>query len=276
MLISFRSRQETVTRGYDFTNTGFAPLSLQKSDPENEKFHWSLSIIHDIAAIYASIFLAAVAYGILMVLIALKLEANVKNEVLMSFSAATQIGAGVIFSRFLPSLGRKTGLVNSIYVGSFVSAICAVFLYKYVNYPLWILTIFIFGTALFTCGVTRATIMIDLAPQHVRAMVISVGTMLVAIGNAVGSIVLGLMGSLESFTSFFVAAAFYLLSAVPLARLKKIDSNMREEKKIGIWRYLKNSPITPWRLTQATRGVLSQQISFLSFLNFFIEMSITN
>ena len=242
MLISFRSHQEAVSRNHDFTGTGFIPLSIRKRVVADEKFHWSLNLIRDIGAIYSSIFLAAVAYGILMVLIALKLEFHVKNEILMSFSAATQIGAGVIFSRFLPSIGRKAGMVNSIYAGSIASVIAALLLYQYHGYFLWIITIFVLGTALFTCGVTRATIMIDLAPTHVLAMVISLGAMLVAGGNAIGSIVLGLMNTRESFTSFLVAAVFYLLSMLPLTRLKGIDSKVREEKKVSIWRYIKNSP----------------------------------
>jgi divalent metal cation (Fe/Co/Zn/Cd) transporter len=105
MLISFRSHQETVSRNHDFAGTGFAPLSTNKQISTDEKFHWGLNLIRDIAAIYSSIFLAAVAYGIMMVLIALKLEFHVKNEILISFSAATQIGAGVIFSRFIQRAG---------------------------------------------------------------------------------------------------------------------------------------------------------------------------
>lgn len=240
MLIFFRSRQEMITRSYDFAGTGFSPLPTKTQ--VDEKFRWSLSLIHDIGAIYSSIFLSSVGYGILMVLIALKLEFHVENEILMSISAATQIGAGVIFSRFLPSIGRKVGLIRSIYVGSIVSAICALLLYKYYGYFLWILTIFVLGISLFTCGVTRATVMIDLAPQHVRALIISLGNMLVAIGNAIGSVLLTLVNTDQSFTSFVAAAIFYLLSMIPFARIKAIDSNVCEEKKISIWRYIKNSP----------------------------------
>lgn len=242
MLIFFRSRHEAVSRSYDFTSTGFMPLPTRKQTPTDTKFHWSLNLIRDIGAVYSSIFIAAVGYGIMMVLIAFKLEANVKHEVLMSASATTQIGAGIFFAKFLPILGRKIGLVNTVYAAMITIGLCSLLIYQYYGYALWILTIFILGIALFTCGVTRATIMIDLAPKHVRSMVISLGTMLVAVGNAIGAIVLSLIGSEETFTSFAVAAGFCFLSMVPLARLKNIDSNMREEKKISIWRYIKNSP----------------------------------
>lgn len=242
MSVFFHSHHEMITRSYDFSGAGFSPLPTLKQGKEDEKFHWSLGLIRDIGALYSSIFLASIAYGILMVLIALKLETNVKNEVLMSFSAATQIGAGVIFSRFLPAFGRKAGMINGIYIGTIISAICSLFLYRYNGYFLWIITIFALGISLFTCGVTRSTIMIDLAPPHMRAMIISLGNMLVAIGNAVGSVFLALMNTNQSLTSFVVVVLFYLVSMIPLSRLKKIDANVREEKKISIWRYIKNSP----------------------------------
>lgn len=229
-----------ITRSYDFSGTGFAPLPTnQKSDT---KFHWTASLIRDLGAIYSAIFLSSVAYGILMVLIALKMETHVKNEILMSFSAATQIGAGVIFSRFLPSIGRKAGMVRSVCVATIVSSICAILLYQYHGYLLWIVTIFALGTSLFTAGVTRSTIMIDLAPQHVRAIIISIGNMTVAIGNAIGSVILAIMNTNQNLISFLAAALLYIISVIPLLRLKKIDSEVREEKKISIWRYIVNSP----------------------------------
>lgn len=241
MFVFFGSHRDIIARSYDFSGAGFAPLPQVKQDDDCE-FHWSMSLIRDIGSIYSSIFLGAVAYGILMVLIALKLEFHVKNEILISFSAATQIGAGVIFSRFLPSLGRKAGMINSIYAGTAVSTICALLLYEYLGYFLWILTIFALGISLFTCGVTRATIMIELAPKHVRALIISIGNMTVAIGNAIGSVLLAMMNTNQNLSSFIVAMVLFMLSILPLSRLKKIDSAVREEKKISIWRYISNSP----------------------------------
>jgi len=237
-------KNEVITRNYDVTGSGFSilPTTPKTTPSENEKFRWTVSLIKDLLAIFSSTFLSALGYGMLMVMIAIKMEANIKNEVLMSLAAATQIGAGVIFSRFLPSMGQKTGMVNSIYIGTLISAVCSLLLYQYFGYILWILTIFGLGTSLFISGITRNTIMIDLAPTHVRAMVISFGTMLVAVGNSCGPVILNLLKTGDSFTSFVVASVFYLLSMLPLARLKKIDANVREDKKISIWRYIKNSP----------------------------------
>jgi MFS family permease len=84
--------------------------------------------------------------------------------------------------------------------------------------------------------------MIDLAPSHVRALIISIGTMLVAIGNSLGPITLAITKTGEGFASFIIAAILYLASILPLSRLKKIDSAIREEKRISIWRYIKNTP----------------------------------
>ena len=243
MLVYFRQKQEFTTRNYDFAGSGFAALSpISKDKNSNQPFVWNLSLIKDLAAIYSSIFISALGYGILMVMLALRLEANVKNEILMSICAAAQIGAGVIFARFLPLLGSKLGMIRSIYIGSIISAISSLLLYKYFGYLPFIFCIYLLGTSLFICGVTRNTIMIDLAPAHIRAVIISIGTMLVAIGNSLGPIILSFTKTYDNFSSFLLAAALYLASIIPLARLKKVDSNVREEKKLSLWRYMTNSP----------------------------------
>ncbi len=177
-----------------------------------------------------------------MVMIAFKLEHHIKNELLMSVSTVTQIGAGVIFARFLPLMGQKTGMINSIYIGSLISAICALLLYSYHGYFLWLVTIFFLGTSFFICGVTRSTVMINLAPTHIRTLVISFGTMLVAVGNSCGPVILEITKTSESLSSFVIASGFFLASMLPLRRLKKIDCSIREEKKISLWRYIMNSP----------------------------------
>jgi predicted MFS family arabinose efflux permease len=84
--------------------------------------------------------------------------------------------------------------------------------------------------------------MIDLAPTKIRSIVISIGITLVAIGNGLGPIVLNLIKTKDGFYSFLLASLLYLISTIPLLRLKKADSIVREQKKVAIWRYIKNSP----------------------------------
>jgi MFS family permease len=239
-----RTSRKTITRSYDISGSGFTlpPIKPPETVSGNKEFCWTISLAKDLAAIFSSIFLSAIGYGILMVMIALKLEANVKNEILISLSTATQIGAGVFFSRFLPFLGRKTGMINSIYFGTIISAICALTLFIYPGYLLWLLIIFCIGTSFFICGVTRNTIIIDLAPTHMRAVIISIGTMLVAIGNSLGPVLLNILQSFDNFSTYVIASGFYIASMIPLSRLKKLDVAVRQEKNISIWRYIKNSP----------------------------------
>ena len=146
-----RTSRKTITRSYDISGSGFTLPSIKPPETVsgNKEFCWTISLAKDLAAIFSSIFLSAIGYGILMVMIALKLEANVKNEILISLSSATQIGAGVFISRFLPSLGRKAGMINSIYFGTIISAICALTLFIYPGYLLWVLIIFCIGTSFF-------------------------------------------------------------------------------------------------------------------------------
>ena len=240
MLIFYRNNG-AISRSYDHTGEGFAPLPLKQND-NNQNFTWNLSLVQDLLAVFSSIFISAIAYGIMMVMISFRLETNVKNEILISLSAVTQIGAGVVFSRFLPALGQKVGMIKSVIIGSFIASICCLLLFKFVFFWLWIIIIYFLGTSLFTTAVTRNTIMIDLSPPKIRSVAISIGITLVAIGNAFGPIILNLIKTKDSFYSFLLASALYLISIIPLLRLKKADSIVREQKKVAIWRYIKNSP----------------------------------
>ena len=240
MLIFYRNNGG-ISRSYDHTGEGFAPLPLNKNDA-NKNFTWNLSLFQDLLAIFSSIFISGIAYGIMMTMISFRLEANVENEILISLSTVVQIGAGVIFSRFLPSVGQKVGMIKSIITGSIVASICSLLLFKFVFYWLWIVIIYFLGTSLFTTAVTRNTIMIDLSPPKIRSIIISIGITLVALGNAFGPILLNLIKTNDSFYSFLLASILYLISTIPLLRLKKADSIVREQKKVAIWRYIKNSP----------------------------------
>jgi len=240
MLIFYRNNGG-ISRSYDHTGEGFVPLPLNKNNV-NQNFTWNLSLVQDLLAIFSSIFISGIAYGIMMTMISFRLEANVENEILISLSTVVQIGAGVIFSRFLPSVGQKVGMIKSIIIGSIVASICSLLLFKFVFYWLWIVIIYFLGTSLFTTAVTRNTIMIDLSPPKIRSIIISIGITLVALGNAFGPILLNLIKTNDSFYSFLLASILYLISTIPLLRLKKADSIVREQKKVAIWRYIKNSP----------------------------------
>jgi len=240
MLIFFRNNHQ-VSRNFDYTNEGFSPIPLNKID-QNKDFTWNIALFQDLLAVFSSIFLSAIGYGIIMVLVAVRLEYHVKNEILIGLSTITQIGAGVVFSRFLPSLGHKIGLVKSIILASFIAGLCSILLFKFINYWLWILIIYCYGTSMFTSSVTRNTTMIDITPPQIRSIIISIGSTLVAIGNGIGPILLKLLNTNDSIWSFMLASSLFIVSALPLLRLKKVDSIVREQKKIAVWRYIKNSP----------------------------------
>ncbi len=240
---SLSFKESGITRNYEVLASGFNLQPKAIDELERKSFRWNLELAKDLAALFSSITLSAVAYGMLVALIAFKVEKCIQNEILISLSSATQIGAGVMFGRFLPILGRKIGMINSLYLASIISAICSIALYFYVDYFVWITVIFFFGASLFIGGVTRQTIMIDLAPPHTKAIMISVGGMLVAIGNGFGPIFLQtIRASSNGFSPYAIAALAYLLSMLPLARLKKSEVKVREDKAIGLWRYIQASP----------------------------------
>ena len=240
MLIYFRNNQNT-SRNYDYTSFGFNPIPIKKID-ENQNITINLNFIKDLLAIFSSIFLSALAYGIMMVLIAIRLEANIKNEALIAISTMVQIGAGVVFSRFLPSFGKKIGIIKSIVLSSLIASICCLSLFKFINFPIWLAIIYCLGTSLFTSSVTRNTLMIDRSPPKIRSIIISIGITLVAFGNGFGAMLINLIKTEDKIYSFLLASFLFAISSLPLIRLKKTDSIIREQKNIAIWRYIFNSP----------------------------------
>ena len=233
--------ENIISRSYNLSNKDFDAFS--DLEASKQSFHWSKDLVKDILAVFASILIAAIGYGIMSVMIAIKMEEYIKNEILMSLSSGTQIISGIILSRFLPVLGRKIGLTNSIYLGTTISAITAFIMHFYAGYFLWLATIFVFGASNFLCGVVRQTITIDLSPRHVRATVISCSGMLFSIGNSLGPVFLNIIGDKDNINNHLLACLFLLVSMIPLYRIKKNEKNVvKEDKKIGLWRYIKNSP----------------------------------
>lgn len=237
-------KHQIVTRSYDVAGHGYAPIdnTPKTASFEEKQFVWTVALIKNFSALFLSIFLSALAYGIITVMISFKLEHHVKNEILIAISGVVQIGAGVLFSRFLPDMGRRIGMINSIYFGTIISAICALLIYFYPGYFLWLLLIYFLGTSFFICGVTRNTIMIDMAPRHIKGMIISLGGMLVAFGNSMGPVILNVFQISDGIVPLLLACGLFVLSMLPLSRLKNIVTDIRQEKKIGLGRYIRNSP----------------------------------
>lgn len=240
MSLTFSRKQqpEPASRNYDVANVGFCPLPY-KSERE-EKL--DSTIIKGLACVFFSGFVSAIGYGIIMVMVSLKLETHIKNELLISISSITQIGSGIVLSRFLPAIGQRFGLIKTIYLGSLISAISCLFLQHYVGYIFWLITIFALGGSFFVCGVTRSTLTIDLAPTKYRSIIISINNMMIAIGNSLGPLIVSQIQAFDSTAPLIIASATYLISIIFIGGLKKIATNFREEKKIGVFEYIKNSP----------------------------------
>lgn len=236
-----KNKNYLISRNYHSASESlsFNQLPINKHQRE---FSWTYSHLFNYLTIYLSIFLSALGYGIAMVLIAFKLESNVKDDILITLSTVTQICAGVIFSSYLPRLTNKIGVINNIFYGSILATISTICLYKFINYPLWIIFIFLMGTSLFITSISRNTIMIDYSTEKFRAFSISLGSLLVAIGNSLGPVLINYIDVKDSFLVFTIAGIIHLLSGVIVLRLKKTDTVIRQQKKISPWQYIINSP----------------------------------
>jgi len=107
---------------------------------------------------------------------------------------------------------------------------------------LWFIVTFIYGMGSFIIGVTRQALMFEIAPKHMHALIISISGMFISLCNGFGPILLQSLQTRDSFVTFAIAALFFLASMLPIIRLKKIETHLREEKQISIWHYIFTSP----------------------------------
>jgi len=240
MLIFYRNNSNN-PKNFQFNNDAFPPIAIDKFDAENNLV-LNIAVFKDLITVFSSILLSAIAYGIMTVLISVRLENYVKNEFLISISTIVQVGSGAIFSKFLPPIAHKIGLTKSIFYSTILSAICCLLMFEFINFPIWLIIVYLYGTSIFVSSISRGTIMIDLTPPKLRSIVISVGLTLIPLGSGLSPLILNLVNTNDSILSFILASAFFLLSYLPIRYLKKVDSIIRESKNFAIWRYIKNSP----------------------------------
>ncbi|MFT6077832.1 MAG: MFS family permease [Myxococcota bacterium] len=192
-------------------------------------------------SVYSSIFFSSLPFGMTMVLVALKMNKFVGSEILISISAATQIFAGVFFAKYIPAVARKIGVIRTIQITSVIAAIMVVCMYKYFGYFVWIFIIFIFGAALFSFSIIRQTITLEISPPRHKAIIVSIGGMLMALGNSCGALALNYVGT-DGFLPYGIASTLYIFSMLPMLLFRNVNNIVKEGKKVGMMRYIKISP----------------------------------
>ena len=197
--------------------------------------------IIDIACIYLATFISCIPNDMLTLLISVKVKQHVSNDMLISFIFTAQIIAGILFARYIPDFVKKFGMINSIHIASITAAFIAVIFYFYINYLLWIAFTFIFGTCLFSFVAIRQNMLFDLSPDKHKAILSSIGGMFVALGISFGALLMKFIPH-EGISPHLLASLFYLLSTLPMVFIKGCENNIKKVKKIGLLRYIYNSP----------------------------------
>jgi MFS family permease len=244
-MLFFNNRPQ-IARNYDSLNNGIgSAVNYPQIDKEN--IHKPIleqhQIIRNFIAVFSSIFLSSLGFGLLVVMISLTAEKKIVNEFLISIASITQIFAGVVLARFLPKITEFFSSLKIIFIASFVSAVGSVLAIFYFSYFYWLVITFILGSSFFIAGVVRQTIMIEIAPVKVRAMTVACGTMVVAIGNALGPLIFNILHYKENYWFLhLMVAVLYLLAILPLLKLRYNEPKIAGEKKIGLWPYVAKSP----------------------------------
>ena len=244
-MLFFNNRPQ-IARNYDSLNNGIgSAVNYPQIDKENvhKPILEQHQIIYNFIAVFSSIFLSSLGYGLLVVMISLTAEKKIVNELLISIASITQIFAGVVLARFLPKITEFFGSFKMIFIASVVSAVGSVLAIFYFSYFYWLVIIFILGGSFFIAGVVRQTIMIEIAPVKARAMTVACGTMVVAMGNALGPLIFNILHYKENYWFLhLMVVVLYLLAILPLLKLRYHEPKIASEKKIGLWPYVAKSP----------------------------------
>jgi MFS family permease len=240
MLIFYRDQSKS-SKNFNYNHEGIIDSSINKNEID-KNITLNLVVFKDLLTIFSSILLSAIGYGIMTVLISVRLQQFVKDEILISISTLFQIGSGIIFSKYVPAITNKFGLTRTIFLSTLATAICCVLMFKFVNYGLWLIIVYLYGATIFICSINRGTAMVDLTPLQLRSIVISIGLTLIPVGSGLAPLILNLLNTRDTIWSFLLASFVFLLSYLPIHLLKKINSIVRENKKFVAWRYIKNSP----------------------------------
>ena len=232
-----KNNQSNVLRNYDYAANAIINNVISLQENQQSKTNQK-----NLFLVMLSIFLASIAYGLLLVFIAIRLEHNIKNTFLISLSTISQIGAGVIFSQFLPRFAKQVGLVKSIIISTIITAISALCLYKFISFYLWLVIIYCLGTSLFNSTVTRNTLMINLAMPLQRAFIIALGSTLATCGNAFGPLLLNFLHLQDNLMSFLLIASIFILSALILSKVQISEISIAEQKNVSFQKYLVSSP----------------------------------
>jgi MFS family permease len=168
-----------------------------------------------LAAVVGSVFGVGVAYGALIPLVSLRLEAAGVHSLWIGIQGAMFPLATLAIGPFLPALVSRASLLLVLYASLAVAAASSLLFPVFPSLPAWFLLRFVMGSAGSVHWVVTEIWMNALATARDRSRLMAVYATLLAAGFAVGPLIVRATGT-EGSAPFVAVAAGILVAALPL------------------------------------------------------------
>ena len=168
-----------------------------------------------LAAIVGSVFGVGVAYGALIPLLSLRLEAAGVDSVLIGLQGAMFPLATLVIGAFIPSLVSRVPLLAVLYASLAVAALCALLFPVFPTLAAWCVLRFVMGSAGTVHWILSEIWMNALATARDRSRLMGIYATMLAAGFAAGPLIVRATG-IEGAMPFAAVAVGILIAALPL------------------------------------------------------------
>jgi MFS family permease len=222
-------------------------------------------------AVFASLSVAALIYGLTLPLLALVLEKQGVGDFLIGLSTATQSLAVIAVAPVTPWLLKTIGPAWLILYGALATVVLFLLLHIFLDVYAWFPLRFAMGAAGGLLWIAGESWVNQMTEDHVRGRVVAAFNLVIAGGFALGPAILILTG-IEGWLPFIVSAAIMAVAAAPVLLALGVAPKFEGRPSARLPRFLILAPVAMFAclVFAAVEGVL---VSFLPIYGMHVGLS---
>ncbi len=194
-----------------------------------------------LAAVVASVFGVGVAYGALIPLLSLRLEADGVDSLWIGIQGAMFPLATLAIGAFIPALVARVDLLVALYASLAVAAGSALLFPVFPTLAAWFALRFVMGSAGTVHWVVSEIWMNALATARDRSRLMGIYATLLAAGFALGPLIVRATG-IEGWPPFAAVAVGILVAALPLPLARAHVPELPARQRVGLRGLLAREP----------------------------------
>lgn len=199
------------------------------------------SFSKELKFLYLSFFLFAVAFGINLVIFPTNLKSHGASPAMVGVASAMETFGAIITSFFLAKIVNSLGIFKSLKITALIYSSLTLFLYFYLSYFYWLLTIFVIGCCWFIYAITRVSWLNILLSNSKRGVGIGIFSMIISLGVGIGPVIVKVF-SADSPYSYLASALFTISSMLALIPLKHHKNPIINSTRISLSDFFKKNP----------------------------------